>query len=30
MRLEGRGEVYLMPRFVGEKWEQALREAGGR
>jgi hypothetical protein len=30
MKLEGRDEVYLMSRFVGEEWEQALREAAGR
>jgi hypothetical protein len=29
MKLEGRDEVYLMSRFVGQEWEQALREAGG-
>ena len=28
MKLHGRDEVYLMSRFVGEEWEQALREAG--
>ncbi|HEX2440305.1 MAG TPA: hypothetical protein VHT71_18475 [Methylomirabilota bacterium] len=30
MKLHGRDEVYLMSRFVGEEWEQALREAAGR
>ena len=31
MKLEGRDQVYLMSRFVGEEWEKALREAtGGR
>jgi hypothetical protein len=29
MKLQGRDEVYLMSRFVGEEWEQALREAAG-
>ena len=29
MKLEGRDQVYLMSRFVGEEWEHALREAGG-
>jgi hypothetical protein len=27
LRLEGRDQVYLMPRFIGEEWEKALREA---
>jgi hypothetical protein len=27
MKLEGRDLVYLMPRFIGEEWEKALREA---
>lgn len=27
MKLEGRDQLYLMPRFIGEEWEQALREA---
>jgi hypothetical protein len=27
MKLQGRDEVYLMSRFVGQEWEQALREA---
>lgn len=30
MKLQGRDEVYLMSRFIGEEWEQALREAAGR
>jgi hypothetical protein len=29
MKLQGRDEIYLMSRFVGEEWEQALREATG-
>jgi hypothetical protein len=29
MKLDGRDEVYLMSRFIGEEWEKALREAGG-
>lgn len=28
MKLEGRDQVFLMPRFIGEEWEKALREAG--
>lgn len=27
MKLEGRDQVFLMPRFIGEEWEKALREA---
>jgi hypothetical protein len=27
MRIEGRDEVYVMSRFVGEEWERALAEA---
>ena len=27
MRLDGRDGIYLMSRFVGQEWEQALREA---
>jgi hypothetical protein len=27
MKLEGRDQVYLMSRFVGREWEEALREA---
>jgi hypothetical protein len=27
MKLEGRDEVYLMPRFIGDEWKKALREA---
>jgi hypothetical protein len=27
VRLEGRDQLYLMPRFVGEEWEKALRAA---
>jgi len=27
MKLEGRDQVYLMPRFIGEEWEKALRQA---
>ncbi len=30
MKLQGRDEVYLMSRFIGEEWEKALREATGR
>jgi hypothetical protein len=30
MKLQDRDEVYLMSRFVGQEWEQALREASGR
>lgn len=30
MKLDGRDEVYLMSRFVGQEWEQALREAASR
>jgi hypothetical protein len=29
MKLDGRDEVYLMSRFIGEEWERALREAAG-
>jgi hypothetical protein len=29
MKLEGRDQVYLMSRFIGEEWEQAIREASG-
>ena len=29
MKLQGRDQVYLMSRFVGEEWEKALRAAGG-
>jgi hypothetical protein len=29
MKLQGRDEIYLMSRFIGEEWEQALREASG-
>jgi hypothetical protein len=27
MKLQGRDEVYLMSRFVGQEWELVLREA---
>jgi hypothetical protein len=27
LKLGGRDEIYLMPRFIGEEWEKALREA---
>ena len=27
MRIEGRDEIYVMSRFVGEEWERALAEA---
>jgi hypothetical protein len=30
MKLRGHDEVYLMSRFVGQEWEQALREAASR
>jgi hypothetical protein len=30
MKLQGRDQVYLMSRFIGEEWEKALREATGR
>jgi hypothetical protein len=30
MKLEGRDQVYLMARFIGEEWERTLREATGR
>ena len=26
MKLQGRDQVYLMSRFIGEEWEKALRE----
>jgi len=29
MKLERRDQVYLMPRFIGEEWEKALRAAAG-
>jgi hypothetical protein len=29
MKLQGREQVYLMSRFIGEKWEKALHEATG-
>jgi hypothetical protein len=29
MKIEWRDQVYLMPRFIGEEWEKALREAAG-
>ena len=29
MKLQGRDQVYLMARFIGEEWEKALREATG-
>lgn len=28
MKLAGGDRVYLMPRFIGEEWEQALQKAG--
>jgi hypothetical protein len=28
MHLEGREQVYVMSRFIGQEWEQALAEAG--
>jgi hypothetical protein len=30
MKLTGRDQVFLMSRFVGEEWEQAIREASGQ
>jgi hypothetical protein len=30
MKLQGRDQVYLMSRFVGEEWEKALHEASGK
>jgi hypothetical protein len=30
MKLEGRDQVYLMSRFIGQEWEETLREATGR
>jgi len=27
MKLQGRDQIYLMSRFIGEEWEQTLREA---
>jgi len=30
IKLQGRAQVYLMARFVGEEWEKALREAAQR
>jgi hypothetical protein len=30
MKLERGNEVYLMSRFIGQEWEQALREVAGR
>lgn len=27
LKLGGRDQIYLMPRFIGEEWEKALREA---
>jgi hypothetical protein len=29
MKVQGRDQVYLMSRFVGEDWEKALRAAAG-
>jgi hypothetical protein len=29
MKLEGRDQVYLMPRFIGEEWEQVLKGTTG-
>ena len=28
MRVDGRDDIYMMSRFVGQEWEQALAEAG--
>jgi hypothetical protein len=30
MKVGGRDQIYLMSRFIGEEWEQAIREATGR
>jgi len=30
MKLTGRDQVFLMSRFIGEEWEQAIREASSR
>ena len=30
MKVQGRDQVYLMSRFVGEEWEKALGKAAGR
>ena len=30
MKLAGRDQVFLMSRFVGEEWEQAISDASGR
>jgi len=30
MKLEGRDQIYLMSRFIGQEWEEALREANGQ
>ena len=30
MKLQGRDQVYLVSRFIGEEWEKALREANRR
>jgi len=29
MKVDGRDEVYLMARFIGEEWEKTLREMAG-
>jgi hypothetical protein len=29
MKLQGRDQVFLMSRFIGEEWEKALRDATG-
>jgi hypothetical protein len=29
MKFQGRDQVYLMSRFIGEAWEKTLREASG-
>lgn len=28
MRVEGREQIYVMSRFIGEEWEQVLAEVG--
>lgn len=30
MKVTGRDQVFLMSRFIGEEWEQAIHEASGR
>jgi hypothetical protein len=30
VQVEGRDELYLLPRFVGREWEQLIDGAGAR